>query len=148
MASKEGGFSVLMPARAHVVSRPLSGIAGNPVLHLWSTTAADTVFGAGYANLSDANGLKVSVIAALRDGLARNIRGKLVSERTLKAGPIDGLEFVAEGSIGDTRAILNARLLVSGARVYQLAVIGPPGAVTPADLEMFFESFRLHLPVP
>jgi hypothetical protein len=148
VASNEGGFSVLMPARAHVASRPLSGIAGNPVLYLWSTTAAHTVFGAGYAYLSDANGQKASVIASLRDGLVRNIRGKLVSEQSLKAVPMDGVEFVAEGSIGDARVILNARLLVSGARIYQLAVIGPLGAVAPADLEMFFESFRLSSPEP
>jgi hypothetical protein len=144
LASKEGGFSVLLPARGTETSRPLSGIAGNPVMHLWSARAADTAFGAGYANLFNADGR--AAMTTLRDGLVRNFRGRIVSERNLKTGPIDSLEFVAEGSIGDAHATLNAQLLVSGARLYQLAVIGRTGAVTPADLEMFFESFRLRPP--
>ena len=143
LASREGGFSVLMPARVREESRPLSGVAGNPVMHLWSTTAASTVFGVGYADLSHPD---AQALATMRDGLVRNIRGSVVSERGVKAGPLAGLEFIAQGSISDARATLNARLLMSasGARVYQLAVVGRTGAVTPADMEMFFESFRLR----
>lgn len=141
--SAEGGFSVLLPARVRVESRPLSGIAGNPVMHLWSAKTADTVFGAGYADLA---AVDEAALAALREGLVRNLQGKIVSERDVRAGTMAGREYIAEGSIGGAPAVLRLRLLVSGARVYQLAAIGRAGAVPPEELDMFFESFKLRGP--
>jgi hypothetical protein len=143
VASTEGRFSVLLPARAHEESRPLAGIEGNPVMHLWSAKAARTLFGAGYVDLDSADD---RVLALIRDRLVRNISGKIAAERAVKTDSAEGIEFVAEGAIGDAQAFLHGRLLVSGMRVYQLAVIGPAGSITPADLEMFLESFRMSAP--
>jgi hypothetical protein len=134
-------FSVLLPARAHEESRALAGVAGNPVMRLWSAKAADTIFGAGYVDLDRVDDSK---LATLRDALVRNIRGSIVSERKVRAATLGGIEFVAEGRIGDARAQLHARLLVSGRRVYQLAAVGRAGALNAADLEMFLESMRLR----
>jgi hypothetical protein len=143
VVSSEGGFSVLLPARVRVESRPLSGIAGNPVMHLWSAKTADTLFGAGYADLAAGD---AAALANLRDGMVRNLQGKIVSDRDVRAGTIAGREFLAEGLIGGAPAAMRLRLLVSGARVYQLVAIGRAGAVTPEELDMFFESFRLRAP--
>lgn len=134
---------MLLPARVHAESRPLSGIAGNPVMHLWSARTADTLFGAGYADLAAVDDV---ALAALRDGLVRNLQGKIVSDRDVRAGAITGREFLAEGLIGGAPVVLRLRLLVSGARVYQLVVIGRAGAVPPEELDMFFESFKLRRP--
>ena len=111
-------------------------------MHLWSAKAADTVFGVGYADLhaTDAETLPV-----LRDALARNVQGKIVSERAVSANGIAGKEFVVEGLVGDAPALLRARLLVSGLRVYQLAAVGRAGAVPAEDLETFFDSFKVSV---
>jgi hypothetical protein len=141
VAPHEGGFSVLLPARAHEASRPLAGFKGDPVMHLWSAKAADTLFGAGYV---DFDATDARMLAAIRDALVRNIGGKIVAERAVKTGVTEGVEFVAEGSISNAPAVLHGRVLVSARRVYQLAVIGPAHSVTAADREMFLESFRLR----
>jgi hypothetical protein len=140
VASKEGRFSVFLPAMALEDSRPLAAVTGNPVMHLWSANAADTLFGAGYVDLDNAD---YRVLAVMRDGLVRNIGGKIVSERAVKTSSAEGFEFVAEGAIGDARAVLHGRFLMSGTRVYQLAVVGPAHSVTATDREMFLESFRM-----
>ena len=143
VAPKEADFSVLLPARAHEASRPLAGFKGDPVMHLWSAKAADTLFGAGYADFDAAD---ARMLALMRDALVRNIGGKIVTERAVKTDMTEGVEFVAEGSIGDARAVLHGRVLMAGRRVYQLAVIGPVHSVSTADREMFLESFRLRTP--
>lgn len=143
VTSKDGGFSVLLPARAHDASRQLSGVVGHPAMHLLSASAAGAIFGVGYVDLSDSEQIPPAV-AALRDGLVRNIQGTIVSEQNLMNGAIAGLEFTAKGSTGEAQMALKARLLVSGARIYQLAVIQRAGTVSTADVEMFFESFGLR----
>lgn len=140
IAPKHAGFRVLLPAKPSYGSQPLSAIVGNPALHLWSARAADTVFGAGYADLYAAD---AAALAALRDGLARNIVGRIVFERDIVAAGITGIEFVAEGLIGSAPAMLRARLLISELRVYQIATIGLAGAVPTEELEMFFNSFQV-----
>lgn len=109
-------------------------------MHLWSARAADTLFGVGYADLQAPD---AKTLTALRDALARNIQGKIVSERALSAGANAGTEFVAEGSIGEAPAVLRARLLVSGQRVYQLAAVGRARAVPAEELATFFDSFSV-----
>ena len=134
------GFRVLLPAKPSYDSQPLSATTGNPRLHLWSTQAADTVFGAGYADLQATD---ATVLAALRDGLVRNIGGRIESEHDIVAAGIAGIEFSAEGLIGGAPAMLRARLLVSEQRLYQIAAIGRTGALPAEELDMFFNSFQV-----
>ncbi|MBI4292950.1 MAG: hypothetical protein HY661_15875 [Betaproteobacteria bacterium] len=140
VTSKEGRFSVLLPGRPAQESRTLSAIPGSPLMHLWSAKAADMVFGVGYVDLQVRD---AQTLAALRDALARNIQGKIVSERAVGASGIAGTEFVAEGSIGEAPAVLRARLLVSGDRVYQIAAVGSARAVAAEELATFFDSFSV-----
>lgn len=111
-------------------------------MHLWSARAADTLFGVGYVDLQASD---TQTLSALRDALTRNIQGRIVSERAVSAGGIAGTEFVAEGSIGEAPAVLKARLLVSGDRVYQIAVLGRAHAVSVEELATFFDSFSVSL---
>jgi hypothetical protein len=140
VASKEGRFSILLPGRSALESRTLSAIPGSPLMRLWSARAADMLFGVGYVDLQVYD---AQTLTALRDALARNIQGKIVSEHAVEPGGIAGTEFVAEGSIGEARAVLKARLLVYGDRVYQIAVVGSPRAVSAEELATFFDSFRV-----
>ena len=134
------GYGVLMPARTQEQSRPLVGLTGEPVMHMWSATALDTLFGFGYLERPAKHAIRLT---DLGDALVRNIAGKIVSTRQMKSGDLTGLELVAVGEVGGRPAQLHARLIEDGSRIIQLAVLGPPGKIGQADLEMFLDSLRI-----
>lgn len=134
------GYAVLMPARTQEQSRPLVGLAGEPVMHMWSATALDTLFGFGYLERPPTNAIHPS---DLGDALVRNIAGKTMSTRQFRTGDLTGLDLVAVGVVDGRPTQLHARLIEDGRRIIQLAVVGPPGKIGPADLEMFLDSFRI-----
>ena len=143
LKSDEGRFTTAMPARLRYETQPLAGAAG-VTMHLWSAQAADSVFGVGYADHSGADPDLVERTAA---GLARNISGRITQRRDIKLGErAAGLEFTAEAFTAEGDAperLLQARVLRAGERLYQQVVISPRGRLAPADLELFFSSFRL-----
>lgn len=145
LKSTEGGFKVLMPARANKNTGPMGTGAGNAILTLWTAEAAGAVFGAGYADFpetADIAGSVASQLATARDGLARNVRGKVTSEQAVRVANLSGHSLIIEGFAADrSPRVVHARLYASGRRLYELAVIARPGALTEADLEMFFGSF-------
>jgi hypothetical protein len=104
-------------------------------MHLWSARAANSVFAVGYA---DYPAVDVRTLDRTRDALVKNIGGSLLEERSLRQIGFTGREFVAES--GET--VLRARLLASGARLYQVAVLGERNAVAAADVELFLSSFQ------
>ena len=137
VGSKEGGFAVLLPARAEEASRPISsGIT----LRMWTAKAGSSVFGAGYADYPDAAAAHFDEI---RDGLARNIAGRVIEDRSLTEGEFSVRSIRIEGSANGRGALLvHARLLARAGRLHQLAVISEPGVLSEADLDMFFRSFK------
>jgi hypothetical protein len=142
LKSTEGGFKVLMPARANENTGPMGTGAGNATLTLWTAEAAGAVFGAGYADYPDTAGGAASHLATTRDGLVRNVRGKVTSEQAVRTANLHGRSLIIEGFAADgSPRVVHARLYASGRRLYELAVIARPGALTEADLEMFFSSF-------
>jgi hypothetical protein len=140
LKSTEGGFAALMPAKPRYEVRALIG-APAVTMHLWSARAANSVFGVGYA---DYPGLDDAALGRTRDALVKNIGGHLLEERLLVQGGFPGRDFVAES--GSNR--LRVRLLVSGTRVYQLAVLGERNAVAAADIDLFLSSFQPLVRIP
>lgn len=142
LKSTEGGFKVLMPARAKETSGPIGAGAGSATLTLWTAEATGAVFGAGHA---DYPGDAAAELAAARDGLVRNVRGKLTSEQDVRIAnrpALFGRAVIIEGFAADgSPRVVHAHLYASGRRLYELAVIAKPGALSAADLEMFFGSF-------
>ncbi len=134
LRSNEGRFTALMPAKPRYEERPL---AGPPVvvMHLWSAHAAKSIFGVGYADYPEVD---TRVLDTTRDALLNNIRGRLLEEKPLIQSGLAGRELVAEA--GDTA--LQARLFVSGPRLYQIVVLGGKNAISAADLDLFLTSFR------
>jgi len=146
LKSTEGGFKVLMPARVHQNAGPMGTGAGNVTLTLWTAETDGAVFGAGYADFPDTGdtaGGAASQLSAARDGLARNVRGKVISEQTVHTASLPGRSLIIEGFAADgSSRVVHAHLYASGRRLYELAVIARPGALTETDLEMFFGSFK------
>ena len=134
LRSTEGGFAALMPAKPRYEARALGG-APTVTMHLWSARAANSVFGVGYADYPE---LDAATLDSTRDALVKNIGGRVLEEKPLVQKGLPGRDFVAES--GATR--LRARLLVSGKRLYQVAVLGERNAVAAADIDLFLSSFR------
>jgi len=139
----DAGFTVSLPGRPAYEGRALSGEHARLTMHLWSAKVGDTVFAAGYVDspVADAN-----LLGGLRDALVKNIGGRILSEREVRSGNAIGRETIADGIAGDTPMELRLRLYAAGGRVYQVVALGRKGAVPAAEMENFFDSFRLAGP--
>ena len=135
--SNEGGFSALMPAKPRSEERSLAGAPG-VTMHLWSAHAAGCVFGVSYAYYPAGSR---RLLGDTRDALIANIRGRLLEEKPITLNGLIGLELTAES---DDR-LLQARLLRSGPRLFQLVVLGPKKDVrnAAAEVDLFLSSLRL-----
>jgi hypothetical protein len=135
LRSEEGGFVAVLPGKPRFEEREISGEPG-VVLHFWSSEASGAVFGVGYADYPASRRVPVE---QTRDALAGNIRGRIVEDKELAPGSAKGREFRAENA--DT--FLAARLLASGSRLYQIAVVSRKDGIAPTDVELFLDSLRL-----
>ena len=135
LRSEPGGFTAVLPGKLRLDEREIAGEPG-VVLHLWSSEASNAVFGIGYADYPDAGRLSLE---RMRDALVANIKGTIVSDREIELGAARGREFHAHGP----SAVLAARVLASGSRFYQVAVVSRAGNLAPPDVDLFLDSFRL-----
>ena len=135
LRSEEGRFVAALPGKPELDERELSGRPG-AVMHLWSARAGGAVYGVGYVDQPTAD---PALVARTRDALVANIAGRLVEDKEIAQGSAQGREFRAEGP----DAILIARVLVSGRRLYQVAVVGRKTGIDVNGIETFFSSFRV-----
>lgn len=139
MRSAEGGFKVLMPARWEIAT--VNGADGITRVRVMAQTP-NALFGVGYADYPDE---AASHIAATRDGLLPNARGRLTEDRVIN-GPT-GTQARAVGIAGiaadGSPREIHARLIAREKRLFQLAVVSKPGTLSSADLDTFFLSFEL-----
>lgn len=141
LQSREGGFAVMFPARPREVTRELE-LGGTKLrMHMLSTETGGMAFGVGYAEIP--NGIDGNVlIAATRDGLVRNIGGRVFDERAVTPDGLIGQEFHAEGTADERPMRMSARILVGHNRLYQVLFVGPQEAAETVDLPFYLESFR------
>ncbi len=139
----DGSFTVSLPARSTYESRALAREHAGLTMHLWSAEARDTVFAAGYVDSPVAD---ARLVDGLRDALVKNIGGRIVAEREVRSGSLIGRETIADGIAGDAPMELRLSLYAAGGRIYQVAALGRKGAVPAAEMENFFDSFRLAKP--
>jgi hypothetical protein len=108
----------------------------------WAAQTRDALFGVGYADYPDA---AAGHVAAWRESLVRNAKGEISEDRELPAGPNTGtaraLTVSGKAADGSPRE-LHARLIALDHRLYQLAVVSKPGALSTSDLDTFFLSFE------
>jgi hypothetical protein len=156
LASEEGRFQMLMPARTQSASRE---IAPGVTMTVWSTSAANALFGVSYTDYPDA---ARGHLAAARDALLRNVSGTLLEDdaspqpKGMTAG--ESRRLVIKGSVGGNSGgpgnakgadagkdvSVHARLFAVDRRLYQLTLIGKGDKLTESDRDMFFSSFELR----
>lgn len=134
-------FTVLMPAKSQEDSRP---IAGGATMHMWTTRAGDTVFGAGYADYPDD---ARNHFGAVRDALIGKMGNKVVEDREVTLRDMTGravrIDAVADGKSANARTV-HIRLFSAGTRLYQLAVISRQDSIGEEDIALYFDSFKIQ----
>jgi hypothetical protein len=138
--SEQGGFVALLPGKPKLEERELSG-SGGAVMHLWSARAGGAVYGVSYVDTPDAG---PALVVRTRDALAANIAGRVVADKEINQGAVQGREFRVVG----TGATLVGRVLARDRRLYQLVVVRSKGDIDAAGVELFFSSFVVAHPTP
>jgi len=138
--SPEGGFAVMLPSRPAADARELVLGGAKLTLHMVAAHAPGMAFGVGYADLPPGTD-PARVIDEGRAALVKNIGGRVTAERRLASPP--GVEFEAQGAAEGNPMRLDARVLVSGNRYYQVVLVARAARADEVDRTIFPGSFRL-----
>jgi hypothetical protein len=138
--SDEGAFRVLFPAKpaTHTRGIDLGGIKVDMTM-----TAAEvegTTFAVGTAVAPDA-ALAQATLPAMRQALLRNIGAGDSAADKGAAAPGNALDVEAVGKGNGRPVRLVGRFVAKGTRMYQVIVVGTPGAMPPEHTEQFLSSF-------
>ncbi|MCG6875070.1 MAG: hypothetical protein LJE97_08255 [Betaproteobacteria bacterium] len=143
VTSASGGYAVLMPAQPDHAQREIALGGLVVVMSMASVRRDGMAFGVAYADLPADYARHAEFLAAARDGLVRNIDGRITSAHEVTIDGAAGQEFYAEGNLGGRSMRLVARLLLAGSRFYQVVFVGQSDRFTDADVDLFLGSFRL-----
>jgi len=142
----EGRFAVLLPGKPRHESRALNTAAGALTMTMYSFSLERGTMGVAYTDYPGAAlaaGHMRAQLDAARDALLRNIQGGVRSEEDISVAGFPGRQVFAEGRAGAQGAVLKARFVVAGSRLYQIAYVGARDGVDMADIDMFLTSFKL-----
>jgi len=140
------GFAVLLPGKARSESRTLETAAGAAVMTMYAYSLKRGTMAVAYTDYAPAAlaaGLGRAQLDAARDALLRNIGGGRPLEEDVSIGGYAGRQIFAEGRAGAEGALLKARFVVVGDRLYQIAYLGARNGAEMADVDMFLTSFKL-----
>jgi hypothetical protein len=142
----EGRFAVLLPGKPRRESRALNTAAGVLTMTMYSYSLERGTMGVAYTDYPAAAlaaGRMREHLDTARDALLRNMPGGARSEEDTSIGGFPARQLHAESRAGGEGALLKARFVAVGSRLYQIAYVGTRDGVAMADVDMFLASFRL-----
>lgn len=142
----EAEFSALLPCKPRQEKRAFSAAAGTLTMTLYACSLKQGTMGVAYTDYPAAALAGEHVrgqLDAARDALLRNIGAGAHAEEGVAIAGLPGRQVHALGRAGAQAALLKARFLVSGSRLYQIAYVGSIDGPAMADIDMFLTSFRL-----
>ncbi len=141
--SDAGNFSILMPGKPKTENQTIETPAGSIVLVSYmagSSKAGCAVAFADYPQqLIDASD-KQKLLDGAQNGAIKNVNGRLVKETRVSFNGLPARDVVIEIP---GKAFINARLIISGPRLYQLMLITPTNEGHEEDVSKFFNSFKI-----
>ena len=142
----EGRFSVLLPGKASQETRTLNTAAGALTMTMYACSLKQGTMGVAYTDYAAAAHAGEAMreqLDAARDALLRNIGARAHSEEAIQIAGLPGRQVYAEGRAGTQGALLKARFVVAGNRLYQIAYVGTREGLAMADIDMLLTSFKL-----
>ena len=139
-ASPDAPYHALFPDKPATFTRSvnLDGLAVNMTM-----TAAEvegTVFAVGSAEVPDAPRAQAA-LEAMKTALVRNIGATVTGEKRV---PGRTLDIEARGLRNGQQVELHGHFEARDKRIYQVIVMGPPGAAGPEQIEQFLGGFKLQ----
>jgi hypothetical protein len=142
--SQEGRFRVLMPGEptSHALNQPTP--VGDLQFHMFTYEVSKTkAFIVGYNDYPENQKIRSpeAVLAGVREGNVRGLKGKLLSHKPITINKYPGLEQVIELPHEGAIAIWCNYLV--GHRLYQVTAIGPGFRPDTEEVKKFHQSFQL-----
>jgi len=151
--AEDGGYRVMLPARAARMTRAVELDGLRVDMTMYGAQARGVAYTVATATLpDDTEATRERALAVMRVAMVRNIGGTERGSRPVAvamidaggapAGTVPGVEVEAAGRMRDADAVLLARFVARGTRVWQAVVLGP----TPdrEQAAVFLESLKLQ----
>jgi hypothetical protein len=139
--SDDGRFSVLMPEAPEDKAETVQSEHGPYTTHLFIVRDTTSVYLIGWVDYDPSfNFNRQSEMDANRDNFVKGIQAKLVSTRSLTIDGYPALEFTAETA----DRIFKSRVYMVGRRLYQIVIGSPKDLDDSANLNRFFNSFKIR----
>ena len=141
--SKEGRFSVLFPGEPERKLQQVDTPAETLEFVMYSAGSKKTGFIVAYVDYSQEmmkNADIKKMLDGARDGAVRNINGRLEKEKVLDFHGKPGRELEI---MAPKKAIIKARLILIGNRLYQMMAISQSNRILEEKTPEFFDSFKV-----
>jgi len=139
-SSEEGRFSVLMPEIPQEQKETTDSAHGPYTTHLFIGRDTTSVYLIGWVDYDPSfNFNREAELEANRDNFIKGVKAKLVSTRPTIIDGYSGLEFTAETE----NRVFKSRVLMVGRRPYQIVIGSAKGVDDSANVNRFFNSFKV-----
>ena len=137
--ARDGSFQVQFPAKPAVDTRNID-LGGSRIdMMMTAAQVEGTTFAVGTAITANAAQAQAA-LPAMRQALLRNIGAADSVSDAQTGGASLSLDASGRGPGGPVRIV--GRFSAKGTRVYQVIVVGTPGAMLPEHTEQFLSSFK------
>ncbi len=139
--SEAGRFSVLMPDTPTDKTETTQSEHGPYTTHLFIVKDTTSVYLIGWVDYDpEFNFNRQSEMEANRDNFVKGINARLLSTRALTIDGYPALEFSAETA----DRVFKSRVYMVGRRPYQIVIGSPKDLDDSANLNRFFNSFKVR----
>ena len=139
-SSEEGRFSVLMPEIPQEKVETTDSAHGPYTTHLFVVRDTTSVYLIGWVDYNpNFNFNRQAELEANRDNFVKGINAKLLNSRPTIIDSYSAIEFTAETA----ERIFKSRVFIVGRRPYQIVIGSPKGIDDSANVERFFNSFKV-----
>jgi hypothetical protein len=142
--SKEGGFSVALPAKPAESKQRVVTATGHLDVYLFIVeTKGDAAYVVSYSDLPAAEikaGTAEKRLDHAREGAVDNARGKLRTEKKIELGGFPGRELIIET---DKDVVIKMRIIAVNKRLYQTMAMGSGAFFQSKDVGHFLDSLKL-----
>ena len=140
--SEDGRFSVMMPQIPTDKTETEQSQHGPYTTHLFIVKDTTSVYLIGWVDYDPSfNFNRQAELEANRDNFVKGINAKLVTSRPTVIDGYSAIEFTAE----TTDRVFKSRVLMVGRRPYQIVIGSPKDMDDSANVNRFFNSFKVAL---